>query len=97
MQEQIQNFYPHIIVEDGPLEPSQPYFNHKDDEMRIVIKLNITIGRITLVDQFEWDINNPLNSPEEFARHTAWENALSGEFTTAIAHSIREQSQLYTK
>lgn len=27
----------------------------------------------------------------------AWENALSGEFTTAIAHSIREQSQLYTK
>ncbi|KAK3067302.1 SWI/SNF chromatin-remodeling complex subunit, partial [Teratosphaeriaceae sp. CCFEE 6253] len=97
MQEQIQNFYPHLIVEDGPLEPSQPYFNHKDDEMRILIKLNITIGRITLVDQFEWDINNPLNSPEEFARHTAWENALSGEFTTAIAHSIREQSQLYTK
>ncbi|TKA72899.1 hypothetical protein B0A55_05345 [Friedmanniomyces simplex] len=97
MQEQIQNFYPHIIVEDGPLEPGQPYHNHKDDEMRILIKLNITIGRITLMDQFEWDLNNPLNSPEEFARHMAWENALSGEFTTAIAHSIREQSQLYTK
>ncbi|KAK1059024.1 SWI/SNF chromatin-remodeling complex subunit [Friedmanniomyces endolithicus] len=97
MQEQIQNFYPHIIVEDGPLEPGQPYYNHKDDEMRILIKLNITIGRITLMDQFEWDLNNPLNSPEEFARHMAWENALSGEFTTAIAHSIREQSQLYTR
>lgn len=97
MQEQIQGFYPHIIVEDGPLEQGKPYADHKDDEMRIQIKLNITIGRITLIDQFEWDINNPLNSPEEFARQMAWENALSGEFTTAIAHSIREQSQLYTK
>ena len=97
MQEQIHNFYPHIVVEDGPLEPHRPYNEHKDDEMRILIRLNITIGRITLVDQFEWDINNPLNSPEEFARQMAYENALSGEFTTAIAHSIREQSQLYTK
>lgn len=97
MHDQIHNFYPHIIVEDGPLEVNKPYHEHKDDEMRILIKLNITIGRITLLDQFEWDINNPLNSPEEFARSMAWENALSGEFTTAIAHSIREQSQLYTK
>ena len=97
MQDQIYNFYPHIVVEDGPVEMGRPYNEHKDDEMRIQIKLNITIGRITLVDQFEWDINNPLNSPEEFARQMAWENALSGEFTTAIAHSIREQSQLYTK
>lgn len=97
LQEQIHNYYPHIIVEDGALEPGRPYHDHKDDEMRIQIKLNITIGRITLVDQFEWDVNDPLNSPEEFARQMAWENALSGEFTTAIAHSIREQSQLYTK
>jgi SWI/SNF-related matrix-associated actin-dependent regulator of chromatin subfamily B member 1 len=97
MDDQIRNFYPHIIVEDGPLENNRPYAEHKDDEMRVLIKINITIGRITLVDQFEWDINNPLNSPEEFARQMAYENALSGEFTTAIAHSIREQSQLYTK
>ncbi|WPH00332.1 SNF5-domain-containing protein [Acrodontium crateriforme] len=97
MQDQILNYYPHIIVEDGPLEHGMPYSDYKDDEMRIMVKLNITIGRITLIDQFEWDINNPLNSPEEFARQMAWENALSGEFTTAIAHSIREQSQLYTK
>lgn len=97
MQDQIHNFYPHIVVEDGPLEPGRLYQEHKDDEMRIQIKLNITIGRITLVDQFEWDINCPENSPEEFARQMAWENALSGEFTTAIAHTIREQSQLYTK
>ena len=97
MREQIDNFYPHMIVEDGPLEPSRPYNEHKDDDMRIQIKLNITLGRVTLIDQFEWDINNPLNSPEEFALQMASENALSGEFMTAIAHSIREQSQLYTR
>lgn len=97
MKEQITNFYPHVFVDDAPVEPGRPYFEHKDDEMRIQIKLNITIGRITLIDQFEWDINNPENLPEDFAQNMAWENALSGEFTTAIAHSIREQSQLYTR
>lgn len=97
MLDQILNYYPHVFVDDGPVEPGKPYFEHKDDEMRIMIKLNITIGRITLIDQFEWDINNPQNLPEEFAKNMAEENALSGEFTTAIAHSIREQSQLYTR
>jgi SWI/SNF-related matrix-associated actin-dependent regulator of chromatin subfamily B protein 1 len=62
-----------------------------------LIKLNITIGPHTLVDQFEWEINNPLNSPEEFAMCMARDLSLSGEFTTAIAHCIREQSQLFTR
>ena len=65
--------------------------------MRIVIKLNITIGAHAFVDQFEWDINNPENSPEDFARQLAKDMALSGEFTTAIAHQIREQVQMFTK
>jgi SWI/SNF-related matrix-associated actin-dependent regulator of chromatin subfamily B protein 1 len=65
--------------------------------MRILIKLNITIGQHTLVDQFEWELNNPMNSPEEFARQMACDLSLSGEFTTAIAHSIREQCQMFTK
>jgi SWI/SNF-related matrix-associated actin-dependent regulator of chromatin subfamily B protein 1 len=65
--------------------------------MRILIKLNITIGQHTLVDQFEWEINNALNSPEEFARQMAADLSLSGEFVTAIAHSIREQCQMFTK
>lgn len=97
MHEQILNYYPHVFVDDAPVEAGKPYFEHKDDELRIMIKLNITIGRITLIDQFEWDINNPQNLPEDFAKNMALENALSGEFTTAIAHSIREQSQLYTR
>lgn len=97
MHEQLQNFYPHLVVDDGPLEPGRPYHEQRDDELRVPIRLHITLGRVTLIDQFEWDINNPLNCPEDFARQMAWENALSGEFTTAIAHAIREQSQLYTK
>ncbi|KAF2835147.1 SNF5-domain-containing protein [Patellaria atrata CBS 101060] len=97
IQEQIQDFYPHVFIEEEPLDPHLPYFAYKNDEMRILIKLNITIGQLTLMDQFEWEINNPLNSPEEFARLMAAEMSLSGEFATAIAHSIREQCQMFTK
>jgi SWI/SNF-related matrix-associated actin-dependent regulator of chromatin subfamily B protein 1 len=97
LSEQIQDFYPHPCIEDEPLDPHLPYSAYKNDEMRVLIKLNITIGQHTLVDQFEWEMNNPLNSPEEFARQMARDLSLSGEFTTAIAHSIREQCQMFTK
>ena len=97
MQEQIQDFHPPIFIEEESLDPHLPYSAYKDDEMRILIKLNITIGQHTMVDQFEWDVNNPLNSPEQFAEQMANDLSLSGEFTTAIAHSIREQSQLFIR
>lgn len=97
INEQLQDYYPHAFFDDEPLDPHQPYSAYKNDEMRILIKLNITIGQHTLVDQFEWEINNPLNSAEEFARQMAADLSLSGEFTTAIAHSIREQCQMFTK
>ncbi|KAL5045501.1 hypothetical protein BDW71DRAFT_78580 [Aspergillus fruticulosus] len=97
IQEQICDFYPHVHIEEEALDPHLPYSAYKNDEMRIVVKLNITIGQHTLVDQFEWDINDPHNSPEEFAARMTNDLSLSGEFTTAIAHSIREQSQLFTK
>ena len=97
LQEQIQDFYPHVFIEEEALDNHLPYTAYKDDEMRINIKLNITIGQHTLVDQFEWEINNPLNSPEAFAKQMTQDLSLAGEFTTAIAHSIREQSQLFTR
>ncbi|KAF2747063.1 SNF5-domain-containing protein [Sporormia fimetaria CBS 119925] len=97
INEQIQDYYPHASLEEEPLDPHLPYTAYKNDEMRILIKLNITIGQHALVDQFEWELNNPLNSPEEFARQMACDLSLSGEFTTAIAHSIREQCQMFTK
>lgn len=97
LHEQIQDFYPHVFMDQEALDPHLPYNAYKDDEMRITIKLNITIGQHTLVDQFEWEINNPANSPEVFARQMTRDLSLAGEFTTAIAHSIREQSQLFTR
>lgn len=97
IQEQITDFYPQIIMEEDPLDPHLPYSAYKNDEMRILVKLNITIGQVTLVDQFEWDLNDHHNSPEGFAQQTVRDLSLSGEFITAIAHSIREQCQLFTK
>lgn len=97
MREQLQDFYPFAFSDEAALDPHLPYSAYKNDEMRILVKLNITIGQHTLVDQFEWDLNNPSNSPEEFAASMARDLSLSGEFTTAIAHCIREQSQLFTK
>lgn len=97
MREQLNDFYPFAFSDEDALDPELPYSAYKNDEMRILVKLNITIGQHTLVDQFEWEINNPSNSPEEFAASMARDLSLSGEFTTAIAHCIREQSQLFTK
>lgn len=97
LHEQLNDFYPFVFSDEDALDPELPYSAWKNDEMRILVKLNITIGQHTLVDQFEWEINNPLNSPEEFAASMAKDLALSGEFTTAIAHCIREQTQLFTR
>lgn len=97
MRDQLNDFYPLVYSEEDNLDPELPYSAYKNDEMRILVKLNITIGQHTLVDQFEWEINNPSNSPEEFAANMARDLSLSGEFTTAIAHCIREQSQLFTR
>lgn len=97
ISEQLMEFYPQIYVHDEPLDPHLPYTAYRNEEMRILVKLNITIGQHTLIDQFEWDINDPRNSPEEFALRMTNDLSLSGEFTTAIAHSIREQSQMFTK
>ncbi|CZT03498.1 related to transcription factor snf5p [Rhynchosporium agropyri] len=97
LREQLIDFYPQLNGGEEALDPELPYSAYKNEEMRILIKLNITIGPFTLVDKFEWEINNPSNSPEEFALSLARELSLSGEFTTAIAHSIREQCQLFTR
>jgi SWI/SNF-related matrix-associated actin-dependent regulator of chromatin subfamily B protein 1 len=97
MREQTAEYYPFVFSTEDALDPELPYSAYKNDEMRILIKLNITIGQHTLVDQFEWEINNEHNSPEEFARNMTCDLSLSGEFTTAIAHCIREQTQLFTR
>ncbi|KAK4169234.1 hypothetical protein QBC43DRAFT_307217 [Cladorrhinum sp. PSN259] len=97
INEQLNEYEPLVFYEQEALDPELPYLAYKNDEMRILVKLNITIGAHTLIDQFEWEINNPQNSPEEFAACMARDLSLSGEFTTAIAHCIREQAQLFTR
>lgn len=67
-------------------------------ELRVAIKVDITINNTQLVDQFEWDILNfEENDPEEFATVLCDELGLPGEFATAVAHSIREQIQIFYK
>lgn len=67
-------------------------------EIRIPIKIDLLINCTQYTDQFEWDILSVNdNDPEEFANILCDEMNLPGEFATAIAFSIREQSQMYYK
>mmetsp|Transcript_14044 Transcript_14044/g.23856 ORF Transcript_14044/g.23856 Transcript_14044/m.23856 type:complete len:132 (+) Transcript_14044:606-1001(+) len=62
-----------------------------EGELLRVIQLKIRIGNIVLRDKFEWDINNPQNSPEDFAESLCTDLGLGSDFMLPIAHSIREQ------
>lgn len=67
-------------------------------EIRVPIKIDLIINNTQFTDQFEWDVLNFGESdPEEFATILCDELSLPGEFATAIAFSIREQTQLYHK
>ncbi|OQR74102.1 SWI/SNF 1-like [Tropilaelaps mercedesae] len=71
--------------------PSDPSLLEEQTDQRVLIKLNIHVGNISLVDQFEWDMSERANSPEEFAAKLCSDLGLGGEFVTAIAYSIRGQ------
>lgn len=71
-------------------QPNEKDFTNLYDS-RIVIKLNIHIGNMSLCDQFEWDLSDPDNSPEDFANCLCRELGLGGEFVPAVAYSIRGQ------
>eukprot|EP01126_Amoeba_proteus_P032257 TRINITY_DN31498_c0_g1_i2.p1 TRINITY_DN31498_c0_g1~~TRINITY_DN31498_c0_g1_i2.p1 ORF type:complete len:210 (-),score=28.85 TRINITY_DN31498_c0_g1_i2:262-891(-) len=61
-------------------------------EQRHLITLNLAINSCyRLYDQFEWDVSNPENSPETFARILANDLGLSRDLEVAVAHSIRTQ------
>lgn len=88
------NFVPAIAqairqqVEAHP--PEGPTVEQAADQ-RVILKLNVHVGNVSLVDQFEWDMSEPENSPEEFATKLCAELGLGGEFVTAISYSIRGQ------
>jgi len=66
-------------------------YERVDGEVIRIIKLDIRIDDIVLNDQFEWDINNPDNSPDAFAIAMCADLGLGAEFILPIAHSIKEQ------
>jgi len=66
-------------------------FEKLEGEILKVLKLDIRIGEIVVTDQFEWDINNPQNKPEEFANNLCADLGLDSEFILPIAHSIKTQ------
>lgn len=78
-------------------ESMEPMPEEQPSDQRVVLKLNIHVGNISLMDQFEWDIGEPDNSPEEFAVRLCAELGLGGEFVTAIAYSIRGQISWHQK
>ncbi|KAI9499525.1 hypothetical protein BDB00DRAFT_866398 [Zychaea mexicana] len=62
------------------------------ESIRVVINLDLQIGKINLRDRFEWDLNNTSdNAPEVFSKQLAAEAGLGGEYVPIIAHAIREQ------
>ncbi|KAG7822941.1 hypothetical protein KL909_003544 [Ogataea angusta] len=85
IKEQINEYHPMV------------YGEFKGSDLRLPISVDITIGNNQLVDKFDWDLANPDNDPEEFARVMCEEMALPNEFMTAISHAIREQCQIYVK
>jgi SWI/SNF-related matrix-associated actin-dependent regulator of chromatin subfamily B protein 1 len=46
----------------------------------VFAQLDVIVGTMNLTDQFEWDINDPNNSPEDFAEVYCRDLGLGGEF-----------------
>merc|ERR1712088_528990 len=69
----------------------------EQSDQRVIIKLNIHVGNISLVDQFEWDLSDEHNCPEEFAKKICSDLSLGGEFVTAIVYSVRGQLAWHKK
>jgi hypothetical protein len=61
------------------------------DECIKTIEIDVRVDNICVKDKFEWDISDNENSPEDFAELICNELGLSHEFSTQIAHQIREQ------
>ncbi|GES78045.1 SWI/SNF-related matrix-associated actin-dependent regulator of chromatin subfamily B member 1 isoform X3 [Rhizophagus clarus] len=64
--------------------------NPPKDDSRVLINLDINVGKLSLRDRFEWDLSSDL-TPEEFSKTLASDLGIGGEFVTLIAHSIHEQ------
>lgn len=62
--------------------------------IRGLVRLDITIDGLSVVDKFEWDLGEARNDPEAFAASYAKELALPAQFVPAVANDIHEQVYL---
>jgi SWI/SNF-related matrix-associated actin-dependent regulator of chromatin subfamily B protein 1 len=72
-------------------------YENLEGEILKTIKIEIRIDDMVYNDTFEWDINNPLNNPENFAMTVCKDIGLGSEFVLPISHSIREQVNEFQK
>ncbi|KAL7312825.1 Chromatin structure remodeling complex protein sfh1 [Mucor circinelloides] len=65
---------------------------------RVIINLDLQVGKVNYRDQFEWELQNEkTNAPEVFSRQLASELGVGGEYVAIISHAIREQLLLHKK
>lgn len=83
------------IEQHSLLESEESSSSAKDQ--RVLIRLNLHVGNVSLIDQFEWDMSETKNDPEQFAVALCTELGLGGEFITGIAYSIRAQLNFHKK
>ncbi|KAG7384795.1 hypothetical protein PHYBOEH_009313 [Phytophthora boehmeriae] len=76
---------------------SLPWHEAVTNESLHPIFINLRLNDTIYIDRFEWDLNNPNNSPERFAQVVSEDLGLSGEFEAQIALSIREQLRDYSR
>ena len=49
------------------------------------------------VDQFEWDLSEETNNPEEFSKRLCTDLGLGGEFVTAVLYSSCGQLSYHSR
>lgn len=75
------------------LEDSGPPINrflNPDDTYRCVITLSVYHASRLFQDKFEWSLLHPVGVAEAFAKQTAADMGLNGEWVLAISHAIYE-------
>ena len=73
----------------SPRRPLSPIHN-PDDTHRCILTLSINLLNDLYTDRFEWSLLHPPGLAEHFARITAADLGLPGEWAAAIAHAIYE-------
>lgn len=69
--------------------PVSPVHN-PDDTHRCILTLSVNLNNNLYTDRFEWSLLHPAGLPEHFARTTAADLGLAGEWAATIAHAIYE-------